>query len=103
MNLRTIDCFDDAIQPLPDLEFSFYNINNYDEKRSISTLDLTIEPSDYMVSADIDKQGNSCIPGFVEHGTQFGWSFGIMFIKKWIVVYDFYNEKLGFVRSNNDI
>jgi len=103
MNLRSIDCSDNSIQPLPDLEFSFYDIKDYQDKTSRNTLDLTIEPSDYMTTSDVDKEGNTCVPGFIDHGTQFGWSFGIMFLRKWLIVYDFYNEKLGFVRSNNDI
>jgi hypothetical protein len=104
MKFRAIDCTDESIQPLPDLEFSFYDIDvDYSEKTSKSTLDLTIEPSDYMISSDVDKEGNTCVPGFVDHGTQYGWSFGIMFLKKFIIAYDFYEEKIGFVRANNDI
>jgi hypothetical protein len=104
MKFKTFDCTDESIQPLPDMEFSFYDIDvDYRDKTSRSTIDLTIEPSDYMITSEVDKQGNSCVPGFVSHGTQYGWNFGIMFLKKFVMVYDFYNEKIGFVRADNDL
>jgi hypothetical protein len=52
---------------------------------------------------DGKTNGMDCVPGFGDHGTQYGWNFGIMFMKKVMIFYDFKNDKLGFVRSNNDI
>ena len=72
-------------------------------KTSRSTLDITIEPKDYMVTTDKDKQGNTCVPGFLDHTTQYGWTFGIGILKTFLIVYDIHNDKLGFVRSNNEI
>ena len=71
-------------------------------------MDLTLEPKDYMISpvySEIDDgtpKGADCIPGFGDHGTQFGWNLGILFLKKFVLIYDFKNDKLGFVRNNNE-
>jgi hypothetical protein len=104
MQFKAVDCSEENYLSLPDMQFSFYDVDSdFIMKKSRATLDLTIEPKDYMVTTDKDKQGNSCVPGFMDHGTEYGWTFGIGFLKTFIMVYDIYNEKVGFVRSNNDI
>lgn len=73
---------------------------NENETQSSLTVDLTLEPKDYMVTSV--EQGGKCIPGFGDHGTQYGWNLGILFLKRFIVVYDFKSEKLGFVRHREN-
>ncbi len=110
MNLKSPDCSLKYYEKLPDIEFSFYDIN-IDSNRNVSglTLDLTLEPEDYMINSkenEIDDgkgQGMDCVPGFGDHGTQYGWNLGILFLKKFVLIYDFKNDKVGFVRANNDL
>jgi hypothetical protein len=68
------------------------------------TVDLTLTPEDYMINLSEnsidDGIKDNCVPGFNDHGTQYGWNLGILFLKKFLIIYDFKNEKLGFVRSN---
>jgi hypothetical protein len=91
---------------LPDIEFSFYDIN-LDKKNKISglTVDLTLLPEDYMINlaenSIVDANSNNCVPGFGDHGTQYGWNLGILFLRKFVMIYDFKINKLGFVRSND--
>jgi hypothetical protein len=106
LGFRTPDCADSTIQPLPDIEFSFFDTNvSKQDKTSSRTIDLTLEPKDYMVDIEADEEStdkNYCLPGFVDNGMEHGWSFGILFIKKFFMIYDFKNEKIGFVRANNE-
>lgn len=53
-------------------------------------------------SIDDGSQKDNCVPGFGDHGTEYGWNLGILFLKKFVLMYDFKNDRLGFVRSNND-
>jgi hypothetical protein len=104
------ECSENTYQDLPDIEFSFYDIN-IDQERKLSnrTVEVTLEPSDYMVNIhensidDGSSQGMNCRPGFGDHGTQYGWNLGIMFMKKLVILYEFEEDRLGFVRSNNDL
>jgi hypothetical protein len=95
------------MQAMPDLEFSFYDMNLNSTYSSL-TFELTLEPEDYMVNVndnEIDPPEQEfkagCIGGFVDHGTQYGWNFGIMLLKKFVMVYDFQEDMIGFVRSND--
>jgi hypothetical protein len=108
--LKTPDCSIRYFDQLPDIEFSFYDIN-IDNINNLSglTVDLTLEPQDYMINStensidDGSGKGLDCIPGFGDHGTQYGWNLGILFMKKFVLIYDFRNDKIGFVRANNDV
>ena len=109
MNLNTPVCSNNHYKNLPDIEFSFYDINvDHTKKLSGLTVDVTLEPEDYMISRtstgidDGKTNGNDCIPGFGSHGTHYGWNLGIMFMKKVMMVYDFKRDRMGFVRANND-
>ena len=82
------------INDLPDIEFSFYDITDRKNSESNLTIDLVIEPSDYMFN---DEEGN-CASGFGDHGEESGWTLGIMFIKKFLMIYDVGKERIGFVR-----
>jgi hypothetical protein len=62
------------------------------------TLDLVLEPCDYMVSND----DGDCVPGIIDHGGKTGWRFGLLFMKKFITIYDIKNNKLGFVRAEQN-
>ena len=95
---------------MPDLEFSFYDINlNKSEKLSDNTVNLTLEPADYMITINQntidleDGKEKNCVPGIGDTGNQFGWNLGIMFLRRFMMIYDFKNEKIGFVRTNNDL
>jgi len=104
--LGSPECSLKYYENLPDIEFSFYDIN-IDKQNNISglTVDLTLLPEDYMINlADnsiVDGSQNNCIPGFGDHGTQYGWNLGILFLKKFVMIYDFKNDRLGFVRGND--
>jgi hypothetical protein len=68
------------------------------------TVDVTLEPEDYMVRNNSeDDSAHGCIPGFGDHGMQYGWNLGIIFLKKVTMIYDFEREKLGFVRAKTDV
>ena len=79
---------------LPDITFSFFDVNA-ETKGSTSTVHLTIKPDEYMIS---DGSDSNCKPGVIDHGTDYGWNFGIMFLKPFMVMYDFNGGHLGFVR-----
>jgi hypothetical protein len=61
----------------------------------MSTVDFTLEPIDYVT---YDDSGN-CVPGVAEHNHDRGWAFGIIFLRKFLMIYDIGNERLGFVRA----
>lgn len=103
------ECSENTFQDLPDIEFSFYDVKiNQQNKSSNRTVEVTLEPSDYMInihenSIDDGSSGDlSCRPGIADHGTQYGWNLGIMFMKKLVILYEFEEDRLGFVRSNNE-
>lgn len=59
---------------------------------------ITLEPEDYMFN---DNTNNGmCLPGIGDHGGDFGWSIGINFLKRFVVVYNFAENKIAFVRAS---
>ena len=108
LSLKRHNCYGDDLNSLPDIEFAFYDINvNRNRKISSRVLTLTLEPKDYMISINEggidDEREMNCVPGFGTTGTQFGWNFGIMFMKKFLIAYDFEEERIGFVRISEDL
>jgi hypothetical protein len=81
----------------PDIEFGFFDVDHNGTVWSSKVVTMTLNPWDYMV---VDKE-YACEPGFGDHGTNYGWNLGVMFLKRFIMVYDFQNSKVGFVRSHN--
>lgn len=107
--LKRNTCSDQLFKTMPDIEFGFYDINvNRNKKITSRVLTLTLEPEDYMINTnelgiDGDDTEMNCIPGFGTTGTQFGWNLGIMFMKKFLIAYDFEEERMGFVRINDEL
>ncbi len=107
--LRASECSENTYKNLPDIEFSFFDID-VDHRNKISglTVDVTLEPADYMINAnensidDGSSEGMNCVAGIGDHGTQYGWNLGILFMKRIVMIYDFKEDRLGFVRANND-
>lgn len=102
LSLKAPSCTTEDLSNLPDMEFAFYNFNDKTRGYSESLILLTLEPKDYMINDYERNDGNICVPGFGDTGTNYGWSFGIMFIRKFVMVYDFQRERLGFVRATEN-
>lgn len=60
-----------------------------------SSVELILRPEDYF-----EKDGEeNCSPGVLDHKEDQGWSFGIMFLKRFLVLYNFKENQLGFARA----
>jgi hypothetical protein len=90
---------------LPDIEFSFYDVDPSTSTAS-SSVELTLKPEDYLVkdnsTTDQNSEEDNYVVGIGDHKTDYGWNFGILFLKKFMVVYDFKDDKVGFVRVYTD-
>lgn len=83
---------------MPDMEFSFFDVEQ-SSKTSFSTVELTLFPSEYFVSNNDDE---NCVPGILDHETDYGWNLGILFMRQFMVLYDFKSGYLGFVRVKKE-
>lgn len=92
--IQTPNCND--YDNLPDIEFSFFDVNS-NTSLSKSTMDLTLFPEDYLVHED-EEDNNICVAGIKDHKTDYGWNFGIILLKKFMIFYDFKNDLIGFSR-----
>ncbi len=109
MKLSSAECSLAYYDALPDIEFSFYDINMRDGKNAFSnlTVDLTLIPQDYMInknsnSISDDESKDNCVPGFGNNGLDMDWQIGIMLLRKFVMIYDFKNDRVGFVRTTDE-
>lgn len=86
---------------LPDIEFSFFDVNPQTSMAS-SSVELTLKPDEYLVSSGDDSAGENCVVGIGDHKTDYGWNFGILFLKQFMVLYDFRDDMVGFVRIEKE-
>lgn len=95
-NFSKYNC--DDLSNLPYLEISFFDIDA-ETSTSDSTLELTLSPEEWMVN---DSEDSKCSPGIQDHKLDSGWSFGILFMKRFLIMYNFNKSQIGFVRSRID-
>ena len=96
-SIKASNCND--LSDLPELEFSFFDVNPANSISS-SSIELILRPEEYMLNNHSYEEG-SCRVGITDHHTDYGWNFGIMFLKKFMVIYDFKDSFIGFVRAKN--
>lgn len=103
LQLKAINCDDNYLAELPDIEFAFYNYNNKIDKTSDNIIFLTLTPKDYMfTNYEYEDNSRQCVSIFGETGSNFGWTFGLAFLNKFAFSYDFGNQKIGFVRNSSN-
>lgn len=94
-DIKSIGCKN--LKALPHLEFSFFDIDPITEK-STSSIELTLTPDEYMFGITEED----CTPGILDHQTDYGWNLGIIFLRRFMVMYNFKVGQLGFVRVRKD-
>ena len=85
-------CVNNVLEELPYIEFSFFN-HMTDKNFSTSTVEVVLEPKHYMIDTE-----NKCMSGIITHKSDYAWSLGILFMKNFLIAYDFTQDKVGLVR-----
>lgn len=80
-----------------DLPFITFELLNVDSsvKEADRIVEFTLMPEEYISITTNQNGERKCAVGVKNHSTNFGWSLGRMFLKPFLFVYDFEDEKIG--------
>lgn len=80
-----------------DLPFITFELLNVDSsiKEADKIVEFTLMPEEYISNTSDEAGQSKCSLGIRNHNTNFGWSIGRLFMKPFLFVYDFEDEKIG--------
>jgi len=97
LKLNNLDLCGDP-DKLPIITFEVLNVDKKIKKAN-KIIEISLMPEEYIVNYSTDEDEPKCKLGIKTHNTNYGWSLGRKFLKPFLFVYDFEDERLGFGRA----